>query len=39
MLDIVAEGRVSPPVNLAVVANTILAWAKANAQESKIRKS
>lgn len=38
MLDIIAAGRSTPPVDLAAVANTILAWAKANGQESKIRK-
>jgi hypothetical protein len=38
MLDLVAAGRVTPPVDLAAVADTALAWAKANGQESKMRR-
>jgi hypothetical protein len=38
MLDIILAGRVTPPLDLAAVANTILAWARANGQESKIRR-
>jgi len=38
MLDIIAAGRATPPVDLAAVADAILAWAKANGQESKIRR-
>ncbi len=38
MLDFVAAGRSTPPVDLAAAANAILAWAKANGQEGKIRK-
>ncbi len=38
MLDIIAAGRVTPPVELAAVADTIIAWATANGQESRIRR-
>jgi hypothetical protein len=38
VFDLIRAGRVSPPVDLTAIANTILAWAKANGQESKIRK-
>lgn len=37
-LDLIQAGRVNPPVDLAAARNAILAWAKANGQESKVRK-
>jgi hypothetical protein len=37
-LDLIQAGRVNPPVDLAPAKNSILAWAKANGQEGKIRK-
>jgi hypothetical protein len=36
--DLIRVGRVSPPLSLAAVANAILAWAKANGQDSRIRR-
>jgi hypothetical protein len=38
MLDIIVAGRVNPPIDLIAAANAILAWAKANGQEAKVRK-
>lgn len=38
MLDFVAAGRVSPPVDRTAAAGAILAWAKANGQEAKVRR-
>jgi hypothetical protein len=39
MLDLIGAGRVSPPVDLTAATNAILAWAKANGQEGKVRKA
>ncbi|MBA4063779.1 MAG: hypothetical protein C0501_08715 [Isosphaera sp.] len=39
MLDLIAAGRVHPPVDLPAVAAAILAWAKANGQDAKIRRA
>jgi hypothetical protein len=38
-LDLIAAGRVNPPVDTAAVADAVLAWAKANGQDPKIRRA
>jgi hypothetical protein len=38
-LDLIRAGRVDPPIDRSAAATAILAWAKANGQESRIRGS
>jgi hypothetical protein len=38
-LDLIRAGRVNPPIDRSAAATAILAWAKANGQESRIRGS
>jgi uncharacterized protein (UPF0332 family) len=37
--ELISTGRVNPPIELPAAASAVLAWAKANGQESKIHKS